>query len=154
VRRESNSDRAAWTAWVALGADEKTPSPAGPGGRIKALGRLKPGERNKTEARYEAYLETRRQCGEVLWYAFEAFTFKLADNVRLTPDFIVLLANGVLEAHDTKGTKSVTRKSGERVKAPYVLDDARIKLEVAAQQIPLVFKTVFYADGNWVEKEY
>lgn len=153
MSRNSN-DRAAWTAWVALGAAEKAPSPVAPGSRTKALGRLKAGERNKTEARYESYLETRKQCGEVLWYKFEAFTFKLADGVRLTPDFAVLLASGVLEMHDTKGTTTVTRKSGARVKVPYVLDDARIKLECAAAQIPLVFKTVFYADGNWVEKEY
>lgn len=142
-----DSQRAAWTAHV-----EGKHTPAS-GSRHKAMGRLKSGERNRTEAAYEQHLELRRQAGEILWYGFEVMTFKLADNVRWTPDFAVLRADGVLECHDTKGTTSVKRKAG-RIKAPFIMDDARIKCEVAAAHIPIVFKVVYRVDGNWVEKEY
>ncbi|MDR1660895.1 MAG: hypothetical protein LBR95_00470 [Azoarcus sp.] len=39
-----------------------------------ALGRLKPGQMNKTEAEYAL----RQQAGEVLWYRFEGVKLRLA----------------------------------------------------------------------------
>jgi hypothetical protein len=38
--------------------------------RILALGRLKTGQRNKTEASYEALLSARQHAGEVAWFRF------------------------------------------------------------------------------------
>ena len=35
-----------------------------------ALGRLKAGAMNKTEAGYGQHLELLKRCGEVLWYRF------------------------------------------------------------------------------------
>lgn len=89
-----------------------------------ALGRLKIGERNKTEQLYEAHLELMRIAGEVLWYKFEAMKLRLADNTFYTPDFIVMMSNGQLEAHEVKG---------------YWLDDARVKIKIAADIYPFRF---------------
>lgn len=145
MRRESN--RAAWTAFVESAGERK------PAAGHKAAGRLKRGERNKTEAAYEQHLELRKQVGEILWYAFEGITFKLAPDTRFTPDFAVLLASGILECHDTKGTTTLQRKSGERVKAPYFQEDAKIKMKVAAAMFPITFKVVYRVGENWVEEE-
>lgn len=147
MRRESPSQRAAWTALI----DGRAPRAAAPA--HFALGRLKSGVRNKTEAAYEQHLEMRKQVGEVLWFAFEGITLKLAPDTRFTPDFAVLLASGILECHDTKGTTTLQRRSGERVKAPYFQEDAKIKMKVAASMFPLVFKVVYFADRSWIEEE-
>lgn len=96
-----------------------------------ALGRLKRGVMNKTEAAYQAHLEARKQAGEVVWYAFEAYTFKLADNTRYTPDFAVMLASGVMEFHEVKGAKAIFE------------DDAKVKIKVAADRFPHQFIAVF-----------
>ncbi|MNL43600.1 hypothetical protein D3C87_1661210 [compost metagenome] len=99
--------------------------------RLYALGRLKAGERNKTEARYEQDLELRKRAGEILWYGFEVMTFKLADGCRLTPDFMVLTAAFELEAHDCKGSRAVFS------------EDARVKMKVAAEHFPVRFIAVY-----------
>ena len=65
-------------------------------------GRLKVGERNKTEARYEAWLEVQKRAGNILRYDFEAVTLKLADNTRYTPDFMVMKPDGEIEFHEVK----------------------------------------------------
>jgi len=92
-------------------------------GRL-ALGRLKTGERNKTEAQYETMLEDMRVAGDVLWYSFEGVKLRLADNTFYTPDFAVMLATGVMEMHEVKG---------------FWQDDARVKIKVAAELYPFRF---------------
>lgn len=82
---------------------------------------------NKAEARYAAALEARRIAGEVEWYLYEGWTFKLADDTRYTPDFCVLLSNGELEAHEVKGHRRIFR------------DDAKVKIKVAANIFPIRF---------------
>lgn len=85
-----------------------------------ALGRLKPGERNKTEAAYEEHL--RSQLGTTIaWFDFEVYTFKLAPDTRYTPDFVVMRMDGTLEFHEVKG---------------YFTDDAKVKIKVAASKLP------------------
>jgi len=83
--------------------------------RLQALGRLRRGQRNKTEAKYEQYLELLRQSGEIQWHKFEGIKLRIGDNCFWTPDFAVMAADGVLELHDTKGSKHVFS------------DDARVK---------------------------
>lgn len=94
---------------------------------LLALGRLKSGERNKTEAAYEQALEARRIAGEVLWYRFEGVKLRLADNTFYTPDFAVMRANGQIEMHEVKG---------------FWQDDARVKIKVAADSYPFLFLAV------------
>ncbi len=99
-----------------------------PHARFCARGtRRKPGVMNKLEASYAQELERRKMEGEIEWWAYEAVTLKLADRCRYTPDFLVLLANGELECHETKG---------------FMRDDARVKLKVAAEQFPIRFVLV------------
>ena len=89
-----------------------------------ALGRLKTGERNKTEQAYENLLESMRISGEILWYKFEGIKLRLADNTFYTPDFFVLMANGQLECREVKG---------------HWQDDARAKIKIAADMYPSRF---------------
>lgn len=89
-----------------------------------ALGRLKTGERNKTEQAYEDYLGARQRVGDVLWFKFEGVKLRLADNTFYTPDFAVMLASGQMEMHEVKG---------------FWADDARVKIKVAAELYPFRF---------------
>jgi hypothetical protein len=104
--------------------------------KLQALGRLKPGEMNKTEKRYAEHLEAEKQAGEILWYAFEAIKLKLADRTYLTVDFFVLRKDGSLEAHDCKGAKAI------------VTDDARVKMKVAASMFPWPFFFAYPVKGG------
>lgn len=99
--------------------------------RHYALGRLKQGQRNKLEAAYEARLQLQQQAGEVLWFRFEGMKFRLADNTFYTPDFNILLPDGSLEMHDTKGSRAIFS------------DDAKVKIKVASSMYPFRFFAVF-----------
>lgn len=100
--------------------------------RLYALGRLKTGQQNATEARYEAeVLRPATIAGDVLWYRFEGIKLRLADNTFLTVDYAVLPASGVLELHDVKGAAAI------------FADDAKVKMKVAAEAYPFVFKVAF-----------
>lgn len=61
------------------------------------------GVMNKTEAAYELELRARKMAGEVRWYGFECVKLRLADGAWYCPDFLVELADGSIEAHETKG---------------------------------------------------
>ena len=90
-----------------------------------ALGRLKTGDRNKTEAAYELLLKDMMISGEILWYRFEGLKLRLADNTFFTPDFFVMRSSGQLEAHEVKGG--------------FWMDDARAKIKIAADMYPFRF---------------
>jgi hypothetical protein len=111
--------------------------------RTLALGRLKPGVQNRTEAEYAALLESRKIAGEIAWYAFEGVTFKLAADTRYTPDFAVMLADGRMEMHEVKG---------------FWRDDAKIKIKVAAEMFPFRFvalkKRSKKSGGGWDVEEF
>lgn len=92
-----------------------------------ARGRLKHGEKNKTETAYGQELRLRQIAGEVAWYKFEGLKFRLADNTFYTPDYAVMLADGTMEIHEVKG---------------YWEDDARVKIKVAADMYPFRFIAV------------
>lgn len=102
--------------------------------KLLALGRLKAGKMNKTEAEYSQLLELRRRAGEIAWYRFEAIKLRLADNTFYTVDFPVMLSSGVLEMHEVKG---------------FWTDDARVKIKVAADQYPFRFVAVRKVKGDW-----
>ena len=110
---------------------------------FQALGRLKTGERNKMEAKYEAELELRRLARDVAWFKFEGVKLRLADNTFYTPDFAVMLANGQMEMHEVKG---------------FWQDDARAKIKIAADLYPFRFIAVKAEakkrGGGWVIEEF
>jgi hypothetical protein len=96
--------------------------------KVYALGRLKSGVMNRTEEAYAKVLEALKQSGELLWWAFEGITLKLAEGSRYTPDFFVMRKDGTLECHEVKGRW---------------IDDAKTKIKVAAEKFPFLFKAVF-----------
>lgn len=110
---------------------------------VQALGRLKVGAMNKTEAAYAATLELRRAAGEVAWFKFEGLKFRLADNTFYTPDFAVMMASGAMEAHEVKG---------------FWQDDARAKIKIAADMYPFRFVAIQAKakkdGGGWAVEEF
>ena len=108
--------------------------------KLYALGRLKTGEKNATEEAFENMLKLRLIAGEIVWYKFEGWKFRLADNTFYTPDFPVMLSNGLLECHEVKGVWT---------------DDARAKIKIAAGMYPIRFyahlmkKLPKYAGGGY-----
>ena len=111
--------------------------------RNLALGRLKAGAMNKSEASYGSFLESLRMAGSILWYRFEGLKLRLADNTFYTPDFAVMGADGVIECHEVKG---------------FWQDDARVKIKVAAEQYPFRFVAVTAKKksdgGGWTVEEF
>lgn len=108
------------------------PSASPARGRL-ALGRLKAGAMNRTEAAYAAHLELLRAAGEIQWHRFEGVKLRLADKTFLTVDFAVMAESGQLEMHEVKG---------------FMEEDANVKLKVAASMYPFVFKLVRRAKGG------
>lgn len=104
-----------------------------------ALGRLKVGQRNKTEAAYEEVLKNRQRAGEILWYRFEGLKLRLADKTFYTPDFAVMLDNGFMECHEVKG---------------FWRDDAKVKIKVASEMYPFKFIAVKKVRGGWAIENY
>jgi len=108
-----------------------------------ALGRLKPGHMNKTEAAYDAHLALLEAAGEIQWRRFEGVKLRLADATFYTPDFAVMAADGVIEMHEVKG---------------FWMDDARAKIKIAADQYPFRFiamKARAKKDGGgWSREEF
>lgn len=92
--------------------------------RSFALGRMKSGTMNATEAEYARELDVLKSAGDVVWYRFEGLKLRLADNTFYTPDFAVMLSNGELQCHEVKG---------------FWTDDARVKIKVAAEMYPIRF---------------
>lgn len=111
-----------------------------------ALGRLKAGERNKTEQAYENFLTALQHAGSVLWFKFEGIKLRLADNTFYTPDFAVMLANGQMELHEVKGARAI------------FADDAKVKVKVAAELYPFPFVVAFPVlksrGGGWEFDRY
>ncbi|GKW21875.1 hypothetical protein PEC302107_36040 [Pectobacterium araliae] len=110
-----------------------------------ALGRLKVGQMNKTEVAYSQHLEIMKRAGEVLWYRFEGVKLRLADNCFLTVDFAVMFSDRQLVMIDVKGSKAI------------FTDDARVKMKVAADSYPFVFRVAYpkpkKLGGGWEIEE-
>jgi len=106
---------------------------------ILALGRMKQGTMNATETAYQTLLEQRKHAGEVVWYKFEGLKLRLADNTFYTPDFAVMVGDGVIECHEVKG---------------FWRDDARAKIKVAADMYPFRFYAIKKKGRGWEIEEF
>lgn len=104
-----------------------------------AKGRARVSGMNKTEAKYAVQLECRKRAGEVAWFLFEPCSLRLADSTQYRPDFLVMLADGRLEVHEVKG---------------HWEDDARVKIKVAAERFPFVFRAIRWVKGQWEEEVF
>ncbi len=116
--------------------------------------RRQPGERNKTEAAYEQHLELLHRAGEIDGFGFEKIKLKLADNTFFTPDFLVFAKDGVVELHDTKGTKKKLRANGTKEAVPWIEEDAKIKLKLVAEQFPFRVFAVFKTPDGWQRQQF
>jgi hypothetical protein len=76
---------------------------------------------NKTEQARALDLEAMKRNGFILEWWYERWTFKLADDTRYTPDFIVQMPDGTLEVEEVKG---------------FWREDARVKVKVFASLYP------------------
>jgi hypothetical protein len=65
--------------------------------------------------------------------------FRLADATFYTPDFMVMFANGSIEAHEVKG---------------FWQDDSRVKIKVAADMFPIPFIGVQWKKSEWVFEKF
>jgi hypothetical protein len=89
----------------------------------KASGRAtrEAGKMNRLETRYAEHLEVRKMCGEIAKWRFEPWKLRLAPKTYYDPDFEVVMLDGKIELHETKG---------------HWEDDARVKIKVAATMFP------------------
>lgn len=91
-----------------------------------ARGRSRGGKQteNRLERAYRLHLEARLHAGEITWMRPQGVKLRLADNTFFTPDFAVMLPDGEMQLHETKG---------------FMQDDAGVKLKVAAEMYPFHF---------------
>jgi hypothetical protein len=118
---------------------EAPPAPAPKGKEaLFALGRLKAGEKNKTEQRFEdEVLRPGLLAGDILWYRFEGVKLRLADGTFLTVDYCVMPPTRILTMIDVKGARAI------------IQDDARVKMRVASELYPFAFQYAFPGSGGW-----
>jgi hypothetical protein len=115
---------------------------------LRALGRSRGHKKRmtKVERDYADALELGRMVREIQWFAFEAIKLRLADATFLEPDFFVQRANGELECHEVKASKSDGSALWE--------EDARVKIKIAATLYPFRFYGVHLRDGAWSLEEF
>lgn len=87
--------------------------------RARGRTRKQPGQMNRQEAEYRQRLI---DDPAVFSVDYERITLKLADDTRYTPDFFVLMKDGLIELHEVKG---------------FMEDHARVKIKVAAEMFPM-----------------
>lgn len=106
-----------------------------PFSRFKANPRRVPGRMNRLETSYAALLDNRKHKGEILAWWFEAVAFRVGERCFWHPDFLVMLADGTLEIHDTKG---------------FTKDDATVKARAVAAKFPMtVYHVTYTKKGGW-----
>ncbi len=103
--------------------------------------RKTPGTMNRLEQAWESMLSARLHAGEIAWFKYEAVTFKLAPDLRYTPDFLVMLPDGTLECHETKG---------------FFAEHNKVKVKAAAAMFPFRFVLIQQKakkdGGGWLVK--
>lgn len=102
--------------------------------------RHRPGEMNKLEERYGQHLDQLVLAGTYIHWWFEDWKFRLgAERVWYTPDFIVMLPDGTLEVHETKG---------------FMEAKAALKLRLMCAQYPFRIQLVKWVNKAWAVTFY
>jgi len=115
--------------------------------KIRATATMHQREMNHTEEKYAKYLQERLVCGEICWWAYECFKFRLADKTWYTPDFIVVANDLHIEAHEVKSIWSTGK--------PGWTDDSRVKVKVCAEMYPIKFVAMtLMKDQSWQMEEF
>lgn len=100
---------------------------------------------NKTEARYEAYLERLKLAGEILWYRNHAFGLYFDDGTRYTPDFVVMDPQGGISLIDVKAYYKNKKKV-------HIDTASMIRMKRTANEYWMfTMKAVWEVDGAWQE---
>lgn len=103
--------------------------------RPKGNPRRTPGKMNRLEASYAEVLDNRKRTGEVAAWWFEAVAFRVGERCFWHPDFMLMLADGTIEIHDTKG---------------WAKDDAVVKARAVARAYPFqVYHVTYTKKGGW-----
>lgn len=90
---------------------------------------------NKTEQARAVELEAMKRRDEIVAWWYERWTFKLADDLRYTPDFVIQRPNGALEVEEIKG---------------FWRDDARAKVRMFVELYPFPVRAYTRAKtGGW-----
>lgn len=76
---------------------------------------------NKTEAARANDLESMKRAGQIVEWWYECWTFRLGNDLRYTPDFVIQKPNGALEVEEVKG---------------FWRDDARAKVRMFVELYP------------------
>ena len=83
-------------------------------------------------------LQLRKLAGEILDWKFGCFKLRLADGAWYKTDFFVVLADGEIQCHETKG---------------FMREAARVRLNVAADLYPFTFILVKRVNGQWTKEK-
>jgi hypothetical protein len=99
-----------------------------------ARAQKKKGEMNGLESRFvKEWIMPRVRAGDILWWAYESMTWKIAPNTTLTPDFLAQHADGRLVWYETKG---------------FMREDAWIKLKIAEAMQPIPIYVCRHTKSN------
>lgn len=89
---------------------------------------------NKTETARAIDLEAMKRAGQIVEWWYEKWTFKLADDLRYTPDFVIQKPDGLLEVEEVKG---------------FWRDDARAKVKMFVALYPFAVRAYTKAKHGW-----
>lgn len=115
--------------------------------KAKARGIVRPPAWNRTEAAYGRHLDLRKSAGQVLWYAYQPISLRLAANTFYRPDFLVLPADLEIRCVEIKG-RSGGKWAAHSGLPFYAEDDAWPKVKIAAGLYPFAFEVVWPAPGG------
>jgi hypothetical protein len=108
--------------------------------RAKAQ-QVEPKYKSKMERDYAALLDARKRHGIIAAWRYEAVGFRLANNTFYYPDFMVILSDGIIEFHETKGFD----RQGK----------GKAKWKIAAGMYPeFVWKFITLEKGQWKVMKY
>lgn len=111
--------------------------------KARARTRRVPGKMNLLEEQYSKHLRLRQLTGEIHAWHYEPLRFKLADLTTYTPDFLVIMSDGMVEIHEVKGS--------------HWEQHARVKIKVAAAMYPYFTWRAFQKPRvrePWVEEVF
>ncbi len=94
---------------------------------------------NGLEARYAGRLEAMKRAGKLVCWKFEEIKLRMADGTFYTPDFFIMLPDGSVGFHETKG---------------FWRDDARAKIKIAAELYPMFFFVAVQWDAKAKEWKF
>jgi hypothetical protein len=109
--------------------------------------RLADARMNKTERSYARHLERMLAAREIARWDFEPVTLRIGPVMFYTPDFRLIMPDGIEVFDDTKALWRPTKKYPERVGWK---EDARAKIKAAAELHPYIFRgAVEIKAGVW-----